>query len=86
MQLKVKSIASFTSIEQITSRLSEFGFSLLCINTVISDGKFWHKMLYTKGEEIIYISEEIGHAYLKDPIVTIYGYDKTIDKITEVLF
>jgi hypothetical protein len=42
-------------------------------------------MLYVKGEETISVSEEIGDAYPKDPIITICGSAHTVSKITEEL-
>ncbi|GIU72073.1 MAG: hypothetical protein KatS3mg003_1552 [Candidatus Nitrosocaldaceae archaeon] len=85
MALKVKSIASFASLDSVENTLIELGFTLKDTSTIVSDGKFWHRMLYTRGEEIIFVSEEIGDAYPKDPIVTIYGSEHTIEKVVEVL-
>lgn len=85
MALKVKSIASFAPMQRVEEALSELGFTLVDISTMVSDGKFWHRMLYTRGEEMIFVSDEIGDAYPKDPIVTIYGSDLTIEKVAEVL-
>lgn len=85
MALKVKSIASFASLDSVENILTELGFTLKDTSTIVSDGKFWNRMLYTRGEEIIFVSEEIGDAYPKDPIVTIYGSEHTIEKVAEVL-
>ncbi len=85
MALKVKSIASFAPMQDVENALLELGFTLIDTSTMVSDGKFWHRMLYAKGEEIIFVSDEIGDAYPKDPIVTIYGSDVTIEKVAEVL-
>lgn len=85
MALKVKSIASFAPMQDVENALLELGFTLIDISTMVSDGKFWHRMLYAKGEEMIFVSDEIGDAYPKDPIVTIYGSDVTIEKVAEVL-
>ncbi|RMF31649.1 MAG: hypothetical protein D6752_01760 [Candidatus Nitrosothermus koennekii] len=85
MALKVKSIASFASLDSVENTLIELGFALKDTSTIVSDGKFWNRMLYTRGEEIIFVSEEIGDAYPKDPIVTIYGSEHTIEKVAEVL-
>ncbi len=85
MARKVKSIASFATMQRVEDTLLEQGFMLTSSATVVSDGKFWHKMLYTKGDEMIFVSDEIGDAYPKDPIITIYGSEDTIKNITEVL-
>ena len=49
----------------------------------MTDGKFWKKILYTSGNEAITVSEEIGDAYPKDPIITICASDKTISKVID---
>ena len=85
MALKVKSIASFAPMQSVEEALLELGFRLMDTSTIISDGKFWHRMLYARGEEMVFVSDEIGDAYPKDPIVTIYGSDNTIEKVAEVL-
>ena len=51
--------------------------------TIVADGKFWTKMLYSRGDETISISEEIGDAYPKDPIITICGSRLTISKVVK---
>jgi hypothetical protein len=38
-------------------------------------------MLYSRSDETISISEEIGDAYPKDPIITICGSKMTISKV-----
>jgi hypothetical protein len=38
-------------------------------------------MLYVRGNETISVSEEIGDAYPKDPIITICGDKATISKV-----
>jgi hypothetical protein len=38
-------------------------------------------MLFIKGKESISVSEEIGDAYPKDPIITICGFQETINKV-----
>lgn len=86
MPLKVKSIASFASLEKIADKLNELGFVLESSAIMVSEGKFWNRMLYIKGEEMIFVSDEIGDTYPKDPVVTIYGLDDTIEKITGVLY
>ena len=41
------------------------------------------KVLYINGNETITVSEEIGDAYPKDPIITICASDNTISKVIE---
>jgi hypothetical protein len=40
-------------------------------------------MLYVKESETISVSEEIGDAYPKDPIITICGSRNTISKVVK---
>jgi hypothetical protein len=40
-------------------------------------------MLYIRGNERISISEEIGDAYPKDPIITICASKNTISKVID---
>ena len=70
-------------LEKIESNLSEIGFLINGTIVIVADGKFWKKMLYTKGEETISVSEEIGNAYPKDPIITICASNNTISKVIE---
>ncbi len=85
MRLRSKSIAVLTPVESIEAQLKSLGFIREYEATVVSDGKFWRRMLFTKGCESVSISEEIGYAYPKDPIISMYATDTTIDKISEVL-
>jgi hypothetical protein len=78
---KLKSISVLVPLEKIESKLSEIGFLLDGTTTIIADGKFWRKMLYVKGEETVSVSEEIGDAYPKDPIITICGSRNTVSKV-----
>ena len=80
---KLKSISVFVSLEKIESKLAEIGFLLDGTTTIVADGKFWKKMLYVKGKEKISVSEEIGDAYPKDPIITICGSKNTISKVID---
>jgi hypothetical protein len=80
---KLKSISVFVPLEKIESNLSEIGFLINGTIVIVADGKFWKKMLYTKGEERISVSEEIGNAYPKDPIITICASNNTISKVIE---
>lgn len=80
---KLKSISVFVPLEKIESNLSEIGFLINGTIVIVADGKFWKKILYTKGEERISVSEEIGNAYPKDPIITICASNNTISKVIE---
>ena len=78
---KIKSISVLVPIETVQSSLSELGFVLDDTVTVVTGGKFWSKMLYVRSTETISVSEEIGDAYPKDPIITICGSRATISKV-----
>lgn len=80
---ELKSISVFIPLEKIEYNLSEIGFSINGTTTIVADGKFWKKMLYIKDHERISISEEIGDAYPKDPIITICASKSTISKIID---
>ncbi len=85
MSLKSKSITSLIPVERVQERLESLGFMLEAEATVVSDGKFWRRMLYTRSYEQVSVSEEIGDAYPKDPVISIYASEDTISKISEVL-
>jgi hypothetical protein len=80
---KLKSISVLVPLERVQASLSEIGFLLDDTVTIVADGKFWTKMLYSRGDETISISEEIGDAYPKDPIITICGSKMTISKVVK---
>ena len=80
---KLKSISVLVPLDRVQASLSEVGFLLDDSVTIVADGKFWTKMLYSRGNETISISEEIGDAYPKDPIITICGAESTIVKVIE---
>jgi hypothetical protein len=80
---KLKSISVLVPLETVQASLSEIGFLLADTVTIVSDGKFWNKMLYVSGKETISVSEEIGDAYPKDPIITICGSKSTISKVVK---
>lgn len=82
-QKLLKSISVLVPLERVQSSLSEIGFLLDDTATIVADGKFWSKMLYVRGEETISVSEEIGDAYPKDPIITICGSKTTISKVVK---
>lgn len=67
-EMHFRNSASTTAIEH---NLSEIGFSVKGSTTIVTEGKFWKKVLYINGNETITVSEEIGDAYPKDPIITI---------------
>jgi hypothetical protein len=70
-------------IEKVVANLSEIGFLLVGSSTIVADGKFWKKMLFVNKEETVSVSEEIGDAYPKDPIITICGSRNTILSVIE---
>lgn len=78
---KLKSISVFVPLERVQASLSEIGFLLNDTVTIVADGKFWNRMLYVRGDETISVSEEIGDAYPKDPIITVCGSMNTISKV-----
>jgi hypothetical protein len=78
---KLKSISVLIPLERVQASLSEIGFLLDDAVTIVTDGKFWSKMLYVRDDETISVSEEIGDAYPKDPIITICGSKTTISKV-----
>jgi hypothetical protein len=80
---KLKSISVLVPLEKVQASLSEISFLLDDTVTIVADGKFWNKMLYVRGDETISVSEEIGDAYPKDPIITICGSRTTISKIVK---
>jgi len=82
-KLKLKSISLLIPFQKVSASISQLDFSLDGITTIVAEGKFWRKMLYVNGEETISVSEEIGDAYPKDPVITICGSNHTVLKITE---
>jgi hypothetical protein len=80
---KLKSISVLVPFEKVQSSLSEIGFLLDDTVTIVADGKFWTKMLYSRDNETISVSEEIGDVYPKDPIITICGSKMTISKVVK---
>ena len=84
-ELKVKSIAVLVPTERVQASLLEMGFSVYSSATTVSDGRFWNKILFVRGEERVSVSEEIGDVYPKDPVITICGSTNTISKIVGVL-
>ena len=78
---KLKSVSVLVPLKRIHVSLSEIGFLRQDAATIVADGKFWQKMLYTRGDETVSVSEEIGDVYPKDPIITICGSSKTISRV-----
>jgi hypothetical protein len=82
-QQELKSISVLVPLQAIEHNLSEIAFSVKGSTTIVTEGKFWKKVLYINGNETITVSEEIGDAYPKDPIITIWASDNTISKVIE---
>ena len=82
-QRLLKSISVLVPLEKVEASLSEIGFLLQDSATVVADGKFWKRLLYIRGDETISVSEEIGDAYPKDPIITICGSKNTITHVVK---
>ena len=80
---KLRSISVLIPLETVQASLSEIGFMFEDSATVVAEGKFWKKMLYSKGEETIAVSEELGDSYPKDPVITICGSLGTIDHVVK---
>jgi hypothetical protein len=78
---QLKSIFVYAPIEEVEANLLEIGFQCVGSSTIVAYGKFWKKMLYVNKEETISVSEEIGDAYPKDPVITICGSNQTISSI-----
>ncbi|MEM3016440.1 MAG: hypothetical protein QXW14_02965 [Candidatus Nitrosocaldus sp.] len=85
VELRAKSVAVLIPLEKVTSCLLELGFILEQDALIVSDGRFWRKMLFIKGVECISVSEEVGDAYPRDPVISMYASDDTIGRIGEVL-
>jgi hypothetical protein len=80
---RLKSIFVYIPIEKVEANLSEIGFQCVGSSTIVADGNFCKKMLYVNKEEKISVSEEIGDAYPKDPVITICGSNHTISIIMD---
>jgi hypothetical protein len=78
---KIRSISVFLPEEVVCNSLQKIGFVEQETATTSSDGKFWKKTLYAKGEETISVSEELGDYWPKDPIISICGLPSTIKTI-----
>jgi hypothetical protein len=84
-ELKVKSIAILVPYDRVHASLLELGFSVYDTATTVSDGRFWNKTLFVRGEERVSVSDEIGDVYPKDPVITICGSTNTISRIVGAL-
>ena len=80
---QLKSISVYVPVEKVEANLSQIGFLLVGSSTIVAEGKFWKRMLYVNKEETISVSEEIGDAYPKDPVITICGSNHTISSIID---
>jgi len=78
---KLKSISVFIPEEVVCASLEKIGFVQTDTAITSSDGKFWRKTLYVKGEEVISVSEELGDYWPKDPIISICGLPGTIKTV-----
>jgi hypothetical protein len=78
---QLKSISVYVPVEKVEANLLEIGFLLVGSSTIVAEGKFWKRMLYVNKGETISVSEEIGDAYPKDPIITICGSSNTILRV-----
>lgn len=78
---KLKSISVFIPEDVVCASLEKIGFVQIDSVTTSSDGKFWKKMLYVKGEEIVSVSEELGDYWPKDPVISICCSPNTIKTI-----
>lgn len=78
---KLKSISVFIPEEVVCASLEKIGFIHDENATTSSDGKFWKKMLYVKGDEVVSVSEELGDYWPKDPVISICGLPNTIKTI-----
>mgnify|MGYP001228507801 FL=1 len=84
-KLQVKSLSLYIPIESVVKEITQLGFSEVASATVITDAKFWIKRVFKKNQEYISVSDEIGDAdYLRDPIVTIYGKQKTVKALRKL--
>jgi hypothetical protein len=78
---KLKSVSIFIPENVVCTTLEKIGFLQTDSITTSSDGKFWKKMLYVKGDEVISVSEELGDYWPKDPVISICGLPNTIKTI-----
>ena len=84
-KLQVKSLSLYIPIESVVTEIMQLGFAEVASATVITDAKFWIKRVFKKNQEYISVSDEIGDAdYLRDPIVTIYGKQKTVKALRKL--
>jgi len=78
---RLKSISIFIPEDVVCTTLEKIGFLQTDSVTTSSEGKFWKKMLYVKGDEVISVSEELGDYWPKDPVISICGLPNTIKTI-----
>jgi|TARA_B100000959_G_scaffold280877_1_gene343603 hypothetical protein len=82
---EIKSLSLYIPVETVVKEITELGFTEIASATVITDAKFWIKKVFKKNQEYISVSDEIGDAdYLRDPIVTICGNQKTVKALKKM--
>lgn len=70
-------------MENVLKEILDLGFKEVSSATIIADNKFWNKKIFKNKQEYILVSDEIGDAdYLRDPIVTMFGKQKTINALS----
>lgn len=81
----MKSLSLYIPVESVEKEIAQLGFTEVASATVITDAKFWIKKVFRKNQEYITVSDEIGDAdYLRDPIVTICGKQKTVKALRKL--
>jgi|TARA_B100001971_G_C17980821_1_gene427301 hypothetical protein len=84
-KLKMKSLSLYIPVESVVKEITQLGFTEVASAIVITDAKFWIKRVFKKNHEYITVSDEIGDAdYLRDPIVTICGKQKTVKALRKM--
>lgn len=78
-KLEMKSLSLYIPVETVLEEILDLGFREVASATMIADAKFWSRKIFKRNQEYITVSDEIGDAdYLRDPIVTICGKQKTV--------
>jgi hypothetical protein len=80
---RLRSLSVLIPLETVQASLEQIGFQLEDTATIVAEGKFWKKLLYSKSDETISVSEELGDSYPKDPIITICGTPYTIEHVVK---
>ncbi|MBI2184386.1 MAG: hypothetical protein HYU39_05440 [Thaumarchaeota archaeon] len=85
-RMRVRSIATYLPASKVRAELLSLGFQQISEATVVSDGKFWKKSIYSSGSESVTVSDEVGTVmHLRDPVITVWGSSKTIRKIASLV-